>query len=211
MKVYKPLTDWIQQTGKDMMYPPSERIRSNVGDQVLNDIEGLRSALIASNEPIPMDLEVFNSALLSPGMHEALSTEKPATLLSGIPGTRIARSSTLGGFTLVDGMIFEPESGSDSVLVTVPAGARTIFKGCTFARPYNDPTSNFAEIEATGKAVFLGCLFLGTGIDTGVMSAAVPGVIVLNDGANAATDCQIAYSINVTGWGATNCTTVGAI
>ena len=40
-----------------------------------------------------------------------------------------------------------------------------IFRGCTFERPA-DSVASMVTVEAGGKAVFIGCVFRGSGVST---------------------------------------------
>jgi len=201
MKVYRP---------HDNLTDISD-VRDNINDQILNDLNGIRSVLHQPGSPMPFDREVFNAGLLSPGKHQAIQNEKTGTVISGLPGTRIGRSTTLGGIGIISDMIFEPEESGDATLVTVSSGAKLIFSRCVFTRPAEDSNDRyFVVVDSGAKVVFVNCIFMATGNDTGAMDNA--GGNHIDSNVAAAADCQIAYCVNATGWTVTgNKTETGVI
>jgi hypothetical protein len=190
MKVYRPHTD------------PSEvqfNIRDNINDQMLNELEGIRSSFVQAGSPIRFNQEVFNAALLSPGIHSGITNSDLGTIITGLPGARIHRASNVGGVGIVSDLIFEPDSSDDSRVLTIPSGAKLLFTRCIFTRPSGDANDRrFVVVDSGAKVVFLNCIFMATGNDTGAMDNAGGNHIV--SGVGAAADCQIAYCVNATGW-----------
>ena len=174
-------------------------VRDNVNDQMLNDLEGLRSCMLQAGSPMPFDKEVFNAGLLSPGIHQGISNTLTGTIITGLPGARVHRSSNVGGIGIVSDLIFEPESEGDSRVLTIPSGSKLLFSRCVFTRPSGDANDRrFVVVDSGAKVVFLNCIFMATGNSTGAMDNAGGHHIVSSVGA--AADCQIAYCVNATGW-----------
>jgi hypothetical protein len=189
MKVYRPHS----------LLASVDTVRDNVSDQVINDLDGLRSSLIQPGSSMPFDREVFNAGLFGPGIHQGITNTLPGTILTGIPGARIHRASNVGGIGIVSDLIFEPANSDDSRVVTIPSGAKLVFNRCIFTRPATDVnTVNFVVVDTGAKVVFVNCIFMATGNSTGAMDNAGGRHIV--SGVAAAADCQIAYCVNATGW-----------
>ena len=191
---------------------PQEEDKDRVYEGVIEDLSSIRSVLVTPGSSLSFDKKVLNSNWLGSGEHLGIAASVNGSIIAGLPGSSVSWPSTFTGHTVVRGLILAPEESTDAAIVTISDGAKVIFSDCIFTRNYSDDTSVvFADIGQGSEAVFLGCSFFSSNNPSvfGVMNGG--GTVVRNHAANAATDCQVAYSVNLTTWTNSNVTAAGLL
>ena len=145
--------------------------------------------LLLENEALSEDAERRNNFNLAPGDFAGTILKKIDSNVFGVAGgSTIQTKLVLGTRHVVDGVRFANSVDNRGSLVQVAATSVAIFRSCIFHRTVPDAVPNWVAIVTGGKAVFLGCMFLGDG--TG-------GSIILHGGA--ATNVQVVGCYNGTG------------
>ena len=190
----------------------SETANDTLTSSVADVISQLGQSISRQGNPIIEDRSVNSLIYALSGEHGGLSVEKEGTHVDGAIGATFNRRVVVGKHATFVGCVFDTMDIEQATLVTVQGGAKALFVNCRFQRNYSTPiTKTYATIDLTGKAVFLGCTFASSNNLSvyGVMNAA--GNIVVNNAANAASDCNVIGSVNHTTWSIINSTSTGTI
>ena len=135
-----------------------------------------------SGEPVEETEKQFNAVNLSLEC-PPIQTTKPYTLVSG-NGTFVeaTKTSVIGEDAMFHGVSFSTvEREPDIAALRVTADKRGIFVGCTFHRAEPMNLTEIITVEDGGKAVFIGCLFVGgtLGIKNLGLAPAIGNVILI--------------------------------
>ena len=132
------------------------KIAGSLGGVVISPEHAIRETLLRDN-----------TLTLLAGEHGGARLEEPNTVLYGAPGALITRKVTVDNtddVTTFRGIHFrclQADKDNADALVDVLAGSTAIFHNCIFELRNFDMYA-MIDIEATGKAHFVGCSFLGT-------------------------------------------------
>lgn len=162
----------------------------------------------AVSEPRKSDNLVFALA----GPHGGLQVEKDGLHVGGAVGATFDRRVTVDKHATFVGCTFVTEDLTQASLVTVRANAKAVFLGCRFQRASNTPIDKtFITVDEDGKAVISGCMLGATDNETTYGAVDGTGNVIVNNAANAATDCHVIGTVNHTTWSITNSTSTGVI
>lgn len=177
------------QTSNDRLTDSDTQTLNQMGEQVLS-----------FDSPITEPKSADNNILALDGAHGGGSLEEPNTQVHGMPGSVFDSALTVENHAVFDSCTFSTTDSAQGALVTLSGSAKVVFRGCTFQRTYTHPTSvSFVVIPSTAKAVFVNCVFAGSGNSGtyGAMSASGGTVI---SSAAAAGNVQVAFCVDHTGW-----------
>jgi hypothetical protein len=99
--------------------------------------------------------------LLLAGKHSGFEIEGVQWRVSGVPGAQVEGPVKVSsGFVQFEGIVFAafPDTNNSARLISVAAGATAVFVNCRFLHTGRLPCK-FVDIDATGKAHFIGCVF----------------------------------------------------
>jgi hypothetical protein len=177
------------QTSNDRLTDSDTRTLNQMGEQVLS-----------FDSPVTEPKSADNRILVLDGAHGGGTLEEPNTQVQGMPGSVFDSALTIENHAVFDSCTFSSTDSAQAALVTLAGSAKVVFRGCTFQRTYTHPTSvSFVVIPSTAKAVFVNCVFAGSGNSGtyGAMSASGGTVI---SSAAAAGNVQVAFCVDHTGW-----------
>lgn len=177
------------QTSNDRLTDSDTRTLNQMGEQVLS-----------FDSPVTEPKSADNSILALDGAHGGGALGEPNTKIQGMPGSVFDAALTVENHAVFDSCTFVTTDSAQAALVTLAGSSKVVFRGCTFQRTYTHPAAlPFVVIPSTAKAVFVNCVFAGSGNSStyGAMSAAGGTVIV---SAAAAGNVQVAFCVDHTGW-----------
>lgn len=145
--------------------------------------------LMLEHEPFTEDAERRNYFNVAPGDFGGSILKKiDSSIFAVAGGSTINTALSLNSRHVIDGVRFTDSIDNRGALVQVSSTSVSIFRSCIFQRLNPSSSPVWAAIADGGKAVFLGCMFLGTG--TG-------GTIIVHGGA--AANVQVVGCYNGTG------------
>jgi hypothetical protein len=145
--------------------------------------------LLQENEAFVEEADRRNTFNLAPGEFGGATLKKTDSNIWGVAGgSTIKARLSLDGRHILDGVRFANSPENRGLLVQMSADAVVVFRSCVFERTAGDSAPNWVAVANGGKAVFLGCMFLGDG--TG-------GAIITHAGA--AANVQVVGCYNGTG------------
>ena len=136
-------------------------------DETAKVAGSLAGRVISPEHAIREDKLRDNTMTLLAGEHGGARLEKPNTIIQGSPGAVVVRKVTVDNtddVTTFRGVHFrclQAHKDNADALVEVLAGSTAILHNCIFELRNFDMYA-MIDIEATGKAHFVGCSFLGT-------------------------------------------------
>jgi hypothetical protein len=185
---------WLKKRAKTRVGTDEAKDAPTPAAQGFNDIVRRKLGDIASALRLTMPGSTFketraanNTFLLAPGGYGGATLSKTLSEMHAVsPGARMDRGLNLVGSAVIDGVLLAG-SGPEGCAV-VRSTATVIFRGCTFERP-TDSVQSMVTVETSGRAIFLGCVFRGSG------TTVLP---MISHGGPAA-NVQVAFCYNATG------------
>ncbi|MAZ71763.1 MAG: hypothetical protein CMC70_01320 [Flavobacteriaceae bacterium] len=145
--------------------------------------------LMLDHEPFVEEKERRNYFSLAPGDFNGSIFKKPDSSIFGVAGgTTLQTALSLSSRHVIDGVRLTNSAESRGALVQLSATSVVVFRSCVFERSGSSNAPVWVTVANGGKAVFIGCMFLGSG--TG-------GSIITNAGA--AANVQVVGCYNGTG------------
>ena len=175
-------------------------------------LQQLGSSVVGFSAPFVEERKADNLVFALTGGHGGLQVRTDGLHVAGAVGATFDRRVTVDKHATFVGCTFSTLDTTQASLVTVRSGAKALFIGCRFQRAYNtDVTKTFVTVDEDGKAVISGGMFSASNSPTtyGVVSGS--GNVIVNDAANAATDCHVIGTVNHTTWALANTTPTGVI
>ena len=177
------------QTSNDRLTDSDTRTLNQMGEQVLS-----------FDSPVTEPKSADNNILALDGAHGGGTLNEPNTQVSGMPGSVFDSAVTVENHAVFASCTFSSTDSSQAALVTLSGSAKVVFRGCTFQRTYTHPVSvAFVSIPSTAKAVFVNCVFAGSGNTATYGAMSVAGGTVIASAA-AAGNVQVAFCVDHTGW-----------
>ena len=173
-----------EKTAEDDVVDVNNQQSRNVLTDAFNGLN-----ILQENEVMVESAERRNNFNLAPGEFAGPILKKmDSTIWSVAAGSTINTKLALNSRHVVDGVRFTSSVDNRGTLVQMSATSVVVFRSCVFHRTVSAPVPNWVAVADGGKAVFLGCMFLGDG--TG-------GAIILSPGA--AANVQVVGCYNGTG------------
>lgn len=141
-------------------------------------------------DPIKENKLVNNRVTLSAGSFAGFVVRKLNTLVKAATGASVVEGAVVVEEDAVfDGVEFSSSSKNTGAMVTVKHGAVAVFRNCIFSKETENITNGTALlVEATAKAMVVGCVFRGGN-----------GVDVPIDNQAGGSDVQVVATYNKTG------------
>lgn len=180
--------------------------------EVVSRLDELGDVVIERGANVTESKKSDNLVFALAGNHGGLQVESDGLHVGGAVGAVFNRRVTVGKHATFIGCTFFTDDLSQASLVTVQANAKAVFLGCRFQRSVSTPVDKtFITVDEDGKAVINGCM-LGAADNTATYGAVDgTGNAIVNNAANAATDCHVIGTVNHTTWSITNSTSTGVI
>jgi hypothetical protein len=189
-----------------------ETSNNTLTQEVVDRLGELGDVVAPSGSNIVEPKKADNAVFALAGPHGGLQVEADGLYVDGAVGATFDRRVTVDKHATFVGCTFSTMDVGQASLVTVRTGAKAVFLNCRFQRAYDTPVDKtFVTVDSGGKAVLSGCMLgaLNNPSTYGVLNGS--GNAIVNNAANAATDCHVLGSVNHTTWAIVNSTSTGVI